>query len=453
MITHGGEPDMGISGTPPEKSMYLSLLAAPGIHRNSSDGWCFHSPGPNTGVGMSAVWAAIETYFKQSQKGPLAVSGLFDLLRQPPFGLPDGPIPPLFCAALIANEADVALYEQGSFVPELTVAAFERLMKAPEQFAIQRWHVQGIRADVYHRLSQMLGRDGASASSAKTQILQVVRPLCRFAAQLPAYTRNTQRLSEESVAIRKYLLEARQPDALLFIELPKACGLPPFDENRRSRAADAGTFTTKLRTALAELQRSYDMLLQEAASAIGRAFGSALPLSNLRQTLRERAIKVASVVGDPGLRAIVVRVMEGEVADTAWLESVVGLIAQRTPVSWRDEDQERFQVSLAKVSRLFLHAESLAFAIAGAQARPDEEAFRIGLTSTDSPEVERVVRIPATDRRAVADLERALMGVLNPTHLNGGRDLALGAVARLTRRLLSSDEDNQLESEDAARKP
>ena len=452
MITHEGEPGLGISGTPPEKSMYLSLLAAPGIHRKSSDGWCFQSPGPNAGVGMSAVWAAIETYFKQSQRGPRAVSGLFDLLRQPPFGLPDGPIPLLLCAALIANDADVALYEQGSFVPELTVAAFERLMKAPEQFAIQRWHVQGVRADVFDRLTQMLGRDGASASSAKTQILQVVRPLCRFAAQLPAYTRNTQRLSEESIAVRKYLLEARQPDALLFIELPRACGLPPFDENRRARAADAGKFATKLRTALAELQRSYDMLLQEAASAIGRAFGSALPLSNLRQTLRERAIKVASVVGDPGLRAIVGRVMEGEVDDTAWLESVVGLIAQRTPVSWRDEDQERFQVSLAKVSRLFLHAESLAFAVAGPQVRSDEEAFRIGLTSTDSPEVERVVRIPAADRRAVADLERALLGVLNPTHLNGSRDLALGAVARLTRRLLSSDEDNQLESEDAAGK-
>jgi hypothetical protein len=452
MITHPTEPDLGIAGTPPEKSMYLSLLAASGIHRRSSDGWCFHSPRVDADPGMRAVWAAIETCFKQSERGAHPISVLFDVLRQPPFGLTDGPIPVLFCAALIANDADVALYEQGSFVPELTVAAFERLMKAPEQFAVQRWHVKGVRAEVFHQLAQMLGRDGLSANSTKARILQVVRPLCRFAAQLPAYTRNTQRLSEEPVAVRKCLLEARQPDALLFTELPRACGLPPFDESRTARAVDAGTFAIKLRTALAELQRSYDMLLQEAASAIGRVFGSTLPVSNLRQTLRERAIKVASMVGDPGVRAIVGRMMEGEADDTAWLESVVGLIAQRPPASWRDGDQERFQVSLAKVSRLFLHAESLAFAIAGAQVRPDEEAFRIGLTSTDSPEIERVVRIPAADRRAVADLERALLGVLNPTHLNGSRDLALGAVARLTRRLLSNDTDNRPKSEGAAGK-
>ena len=42
-----------------------------------------------------------------------------------------GPMPVLLCAALLANDTRVALYEEGSFIPQLNIAAFERLLRAP----------------------------------------------------------------------------------------------------------------------------------------------------------------------------------------------------------------------------------------------------------------------------------------------------------------------------------
>ena len=41
MIEHGDQLDLGIVGTPPEKSMYLSVLRQTGIHRKTGDCWHF----------------------------------------------------------------------------------------------------------------------------------------------------------------------------------------------------------------------------------------------------------------------------------------------------------------------------------------------------------------------------------------------------------------------------
>jgi len=52
MINHADQPNLGIVGTPPEKSMYLSLLARPSIHRKSADGWHFGPPARNADEGI-----------------------------------------------------------------------------------------------------------------------------------------------------------------------------------------------------------------------------------------------------------------------------------------------------------------------------------------------------------------------------------------------------------------
>src|SRR5260370_24129216 len=66
------------------------------------------------------------------------------------------------------------------------------------------------------------------SSDRRTELLDVVKPLCIFVSRLPAYVLNTRKLSPTASAVRDAILNAHEPAPLLFTDLPKACGLAPF---------------------------------------------------------------------------------------------------------------------------------------------------------------------------------------------------------------------------------
>ena len=93
MIERGDQIDLGIAGTPPEKSIYLSLLQQTGIHRKTGDGWHFSAPVRNADEGIRKVWHAITEYFAQSEREAGPVTALYERLASPPYGMLGGPIP------------------------------------------------------------------------------------------------------------------------------------------------------------------------------------------------------------------------------------------------------------------------------------------------------------------------------------------------------------------------
>ena len=74
----------------------------------------------------------------------------------PPFGIKAGPLPVLLCAVLLAHDAEVALYEEGSFVPQLTVAVFERLMRGTRA-------IHSTAMETYRHSSQGISGIGSDA--------------------------------------------------------------------------------------------------------------------------------------------------------------------------------------------------------------------------------------------------------------------------------------------------
>ncbi|MCX5752985.1 MAG: hypothetical protein NTW97_04980, partial [Candidatus Krumholzibacteria bacterium] len=187
MIQRGDQLDLGIVGTPPEKSMYLCVLRQTGIHRKTGECWQFSSPSRTADEGIRKVWSAITENFAQSEREARPLTPLYERLGAPPYGVLAGPMPVLLCAALLANDTRVALYEDGSFIPQLNIAAFERLLRAPERFSVQQWRLTGVRTTVFHRLAELLDLKISDVTPGKGDILTVVRPLCRFVTRLNDY--------------------------------------------------------------------------------------------------------------------------------------------------------------------------------------------------------------------------------------------------------------------------
>ena len=433
MLLHGEEERLGLSGGGPETSMYAAVLEQSGIHRQEGDHWVFGAPPANSG--LARVWEAIATFCHGATAEPRRIDELFAMLEAPPYGLKQGPLPVLLAAVLAADAETISIYRDGSFLPTIGSEHFEVLVKHPDRFAIKHFALDGLRGEVFRSLQDLFRSPGApSAAHRNATILAVVRPLVRFATNLPTATQRTRQLSASALAVRDALLRAREPDSLLFAELPAACGLPPIGPGQGEDSDRAVPFRAALVAALRELQTFHERRRQECGRILNVAFNTSADSGTLRRHLRRR---VASLLNQPledGLRAFSNAAANDSLNDDDWLEAVVTVISERPLRTWTDEDAASFEVIAADLARRFKNLESIQSAIG--QASDGDEVRRISLTLQDGQDRHRVVWISSGDRAKLADTANALAATLmtlSPTQ----REAVLALLADT---VLNSDE-------------
>ena len=374
----------------------------------------------------------MDTFFASCELQRRSIVELFQVLQQPPFGLKAGVIPILFCASALAHDTDVAIYDNGAFVPELTIELFERLVRSPEKFELRRYQVTGIRREVFRQLGELFGSQPTSGGN---DIVAVVRPLYRFCNKLPGFTRQTKTLSATALAVRESLFSAREPDVLLFEDLPNACGVAPFAPNANEPDRVAAFFHT-LHRALAELQRAYDDLLLELRTILCRAF--AVDGVDARVAIRFRAQRLADHALEPRLKAFLLHLTDDRLEDVPWIEAIATMIAGKAPRTWLDSDRAKYEVTLADLVRSFRHIESLVFALVSRGNEPQMgDVFRIGITDRYTKDHEAVVIVKPDDRQRLAHAIIRLEEQLSHDGVDQEPELALAALAKTAQRFLA----------------
>jgi hypothetical protein len=443
MIERPDRESLGFEGHPPERSMYESLLRAPGIHRAKGGKWGFYRPQSKADPALETVWKAMEAFFAESIDRRRPVGELFRLLSRSPFGLKEGVLPVLFAAALLYYDTEAALYEEGTFIPSLSIAVFERMIHAPERFEVQYCRISGPRAVVFGKYASMLTRAEDSTDSPRPQLLTVVRPLVRFVRQLPEYVGQTQHLSASARAVFHAIREAREPDQLLFVDLPRACEAEAFSATGPAEPQQVDAFFGKLRLALAELQQAYPKLQAAIEQMVLKAFNLTGPLAQAREELVHRARLVSELSVDQKLNGLVNRILDDPGDDGTWLESVAALLAGKPPQAWGDQERARFEVNLALMARTFRHFEALAFEMERAGAAlldGDDQAIRVAVTVPHSAEVERVVRIPAKLSEQAGRAQDGVRKALAEAGVWKDHELSVAILAQLVRQMLGDQE-------------
>src|SRR5947199_67542 len=79
----------------------------------------------------------------------------------------------------------------------------------------------------------------------------------------PRSASKTRQISETAQRVLRAVKEARQPDRLLFTELPAACGFAGFEASGMVDAAEVEAYFNTLRSGFRELQGAYPHLLAE----------------------------------------------------------------------------------------------------------------------------------------------------------------------------------------------
>ena len=421
------------TGFPPEVSIYLSILERSRLHHRDGQRWVLGPDPSGDPCRVAAVWNAIDGFLSSTEGGKKPVSELFALLRRPPYGLRDGVLPILLATALLHWENDVALFELGTFIPRPDIVVFERLMKRPDQFQLQRYRLDGTRLRMLRQYSALL-QEGRAPSEPPT-LLSAIRPILGIARKLNGYARATSRVSSQAAAVREALFSAREPHRLLFESLPRSLGMDPDRVASDERAADR--FFEELRGALAELAVAYDRLLEEIR---GRLFASLrLPaeLDLARVEIQQRAAALQPFAPDLKVRAFLHRIADPTLPAERWLESVAAGLAGKVPAQWGDQDLARFELALAEMSTQMRRIEEVALELGrGPQIDGEGRLFRLSIMHSSGEERKGLVRLlPGEEEaaRAVADeIEEQLRGRGLP------ESLVLAALAELARRALSA---------------
>jgi hypothetical protein len=307
MLENTGQPRLGIVGNGPEYSMFESVLIQTGLYVESEDGWGFSRPQENDD-GVYHVWVAIEDFCKKACKETKNISILYNLLEKPPYGAKQGIIPVLLLSVLIYHNEYVSVYQDGTFIPVLGPEHFELLVKKPERFSVKYFEVSGLRAELFHELGKILSSDRSHTDETfrNRTILSIVKPLVGFAQRLPKFTLLTSNwVTDEAKAVRKALLEAKEPDELLFTALPQACGLPPIvagDDQDRNLVK---RFRKKLVLALSSLQAAYDDMLGHCEKLIKNSFAIRIDTAEFRENLRYRAMNLSSQVIETRMKSFI----------------------------------------------------------------------------------------------------------------------------------------------------
>lgn len=447
MIEHSDEARLAIRGYGPERAMYEAALRHTGLHSERNGRWGFGNPNQNGKLGH--VWGTIAQVIDTANEEPVSVARLYARLTEPPLGLKDGPIPVLLTAFLLHRVEDVAIYEDGTFVPSLTSDVVERLVKAPQRFALKSFSTVGARGRIMAAVGKAIVElDGAgahtlSASRLRNEtVLVVAAPLLRLVRRLPKYSLQTSRLSTRAQAVRAALLGAREPDRLILVDLPAACGL----SGEVWKSPDDSTLTTfsnELAVALAELRGAFDQQLQEVGGWLAEEFGRPPETTptELRAHLRYRAEPLDGRVLDPRLRSLVFNAVDTDADDRGWLGAIGMALSDRAVDRWSDDDRARFRSALHQTAVAFQRVEAMHF---DAQSRNLEGPFaarRLSLTTPEGVESSKVVYYDSGLAEALSEL---VVDVLAKAEQRaGGAHGRDGLAALLVEHLLGSMSDGR----------
>ena len=385
MVARSEVPRLGIEGYGPERAMYEAILARSGIHSGTDGKWAFRPPSRRDRY--QAAWKRIDELVKGAIEERVTVASIEEALRRPPLGVKPPLVPILLTAYLLAAPDEVAVYQDSAFQPRLTSDLLERLTKAPDRFELRWLAVEGNRLTALRALASEFDLVLRSSSRQRgAPLLSVVAPLLETVRQLPEYSLRSAELSPRTDAARGAMLSAREPDQLLFEELPLALG---FSAIRPGGRTDIAGFASALHQALLEMEQAYPKLLEAIAEAVSS--GIALSSRNsLKVEAAARARPLLGQVAEPRLRSLLFVMSSDALDDGDWLEAIGLAISERPPRNWQAADHERFGANASALFGSFRRVEALYFD-GRAESPSGFTPRKITVTAPDGTELSRVV--------------------------------------------------------------
>ena len=389
MTSHEGEPRLGMVKFPAEAGLFVSILEKSGLYRQQYGEWRFTMPDSNSdSCNLTPIWEAAINKIKESA---IAVSDLYDLWRQPPFGVKDGLLPVLSVAFILTQRDKLAVYRDGLFKARFDDVDVDYLSKDASTIQLRWMDLSDIARRLLSEMATIVRDLDTANPLTHLEPIDVARGLVAIYDQLPQWTKRTMRLSSNAVRIRDMFKRARDPNKFLFDDIPETLGgeLTQIDTDALNKVV------SNVQDGLSELVAAYPSMLRRLRDIMLAELQVPNTSAQSMSELRERSQNIRQVVGDFKLEAFIGRLTQFDETDTS-IEDIASLAASKPPRQWIDPDLDRTTVELAELAQKFLRAETFA----RVKGRPDKRHAMAVVVGMDGRPA------PVHDEFTVTDLER-----------------------------------------------
>lgn len=362
----------GLKGTGPEVAIYRTMILAENIHMSRDKiSWTVEAPEPTSS--LYHAWNEVRLTLEKNGDILTNLYDLFQILKKPPFGIKDGPIPIIVGLFLLVESAEVGLFHEGAYCPVIGPEEMELLSKRPAMFSIKLFKLtesKRLLLDIY-RTVLGLKPDSGVGKFRNISLLSVVGPLVGFFNNLPEYVLQTKSMSANSQKLRQVILQGKEPADLVFRQIPEALGFPDVDQSQDEDQTKR--FEQALRNAINETNQCFPTLLGRVISTYKHVFHHEGTVSSLRQNLVARFGLLEEQSSDGSIRPFLASIMNTAMDDNQWLIATATIASQRPLEAWRDSDFQPFQTKLARINMNLERLEAL-IAATGAMPSPKGSA-------------------------------------------------------------------------------
>ena len=433
MVHNEREPKLGINGYPAEGGLYFSLLKETGLHYETAEGWRFVNPDVRASdtSNLTPLWKAGRKRLRTNSSCIIPISDLYELWRKPPFGIKDGLLPLLSVAFILSEQGALAFYRQGVFRAELSDLDIDYLIKNPDDIQVRWMYLTEISRHLLSELVNVVNEFNVGNEPHCHEPIDVARSLVAIYDRLPPWVSRTQRLSRNTVRIRELFKHAKDPNKLIFDDMPNL--LPNIGHSSENETAPR--IASLIREGLLELRDSYPAMLARLQEILLAELQVATSAPGMLKDLRDRADNIRELGGDHRQEAFIMRLaqFEGSISD---MEGLAGMAASKPVHSWVDPDVDKATVELAAMAQRFVRTEAFAH-VKGRTDKRLSMAVVVGQEGNSAPVYDEF-QVSDGDRDTIDTLSDTITKVL---HHSGEeqRNIILAALAEVSIHYLKTD--------------
>ncbi|KJF81619.1 hypothetical protein [Photobacterium angustum] len=348
MLDHSDKQNLGITGFPPEISMYISCLKSTNLHIEKNGVWQLSTE--QIPSKLKGLFDTTTDYLKTNAGNKINLGDIESLWTGAPYGLSSGVFPILVFAYLQTLGQDIAFYEKAmsgdfEFISEPDLDYVLKLQKSPKELAVKFIKLE----EKDQEWLQLLASYAATLTSrpVNTNLLSVATPFVTTMHGLSYWVKNANNLihnnpalNNKVIRLRDAFLHANDPHELL---INKVVQVIDKDNNK--------TFTERvdeIESCVSILKSAHEKMLSHMNSKIKQIFPETGDrLISMCQIVEEKS-------GDLRLRSFARELGKSQEFGLKWLESLIAVVVGRGIQNWNEANLLTAEQKISDYAQDFL---------------------------------------------------------------------------------------------------
>lgn len=391
---------------PPDKTIYLSLLAKTEMH-SADDLGQFDIVQPSE-PSFQHLWNLGNDFLSASVSIKRNLQDFVDQMLVKPFKLKQGFIDFWLPIFLFAKRNDFALFKDGIYIPELTDETLELVARQPSDFEIKAFDVTGIKLQLFNRYRSLL-QQSISEDINNRSFIETIKPFLRFyAKEINEYAKQTERISIQSIRLRTAIAQSKDPEKAFFEDFPSAMGYSIIQLQKDDKKLEQ--YISDLQVSIKEIRFSYSHLVERFETFVSEDIvGQSLNFEDYKLELQNRFLKIKRHFLKPEQKAFIQRIYSPLDDRTAWLNSLVQVCLGKTLEKITDEEEIKLYSLFKEMIR---ELDNLCELSQNDFDENTEDVFKIEITSIVDGLKKNLVRLPKSKSKEVRIKEDELKKLL-----------------------------------------